>query len=281
MASDDKMIFQGSGNRELAQFAFEKGMKSAGLTPVALNIDSRCAQVAMIPEGMHLEDLKPFLPDTPDMKHEDRKLLSVESFIGYVNEQKRPESRIFATIETAPVTFVCIVDHHGPNTDNHRGAAGWGEQVIKLELQAAREFKTWKGVDGKLLSQLEFVEFLKDNRTDIAEPSGADILQLCMALEATSESRCVGKVPTNTGMTFSYDQNTRTNVPVPNALKLRIPLFAGMAALDVEAEFRFRVSQGGGLTFGIRMIGAEKLLRNAVDEARKTITAETGLPVYV
>ena len=292
MAGENNMRVEADGPAKLAAFAVDMGKKAAGLVPVELVRNINAAQVALVPDGMHLEDIKEHLPAYPDRKREKMQLLDVKSFIAYVNRMKLDnQTIIMAQIEADPVTFTAIIDHHEPSVvtdelkmadgqepEKREGVAGWCDQQVILTLKRSREFATWMGINGKHLKQIDFVEFLKDNRFDIADPSGADILQICMALEATCESRFVGKTPTNEGVKISFEEKTRTNLDVPNKITLRLPLFAGMAPVDVAAEFKFK-PDGGLMYFGIRLLGIEKALRQAVDDARAEIASMTGVQV--
>lgn len=270
-----------SGGRELAQWAYTvgKGMTEIRETRIPENLT--VGQIVMIPDQMKLQDLKPFIPKVPERKTGALAFTSLESFIQIVNEQKLPESRIFARLDCKPATFRCVVDFHQPEIGGEtESLAGWQSYYLNLVLNQSPQFIKWDEINGKMLPQTLFAEFLKDNRLDISEPCGADVLNLVLALEATECSHCRAKVADNTGMILSYEQDTKTNVKIPSTITLRLPLFAEADDIEVPVEFRFRIKDGN-VMFGIRMLGIERTLRDAVRLSSKTISERTGLPVYV
>jgi|GEM_PF-3355116 len=270
-----------SGSRELAQYAYGLGMENKEIKRHEFGRSVNAAQIALIPLGQQAVDLKPFLPDRPERKQVGLKFYDAQSFVAYVNEQKSEFTRIFASIAKPPYMFKAVIDWHEPAG----GKADWCEHQVTLELALSEQFRTWKEQDGNFMSQTEFAEFLKDNRFDILEPSGAEVLQLVMDLEATSEARCAGKVRDNDGVNLSFVENVNTSVggqkvTVPNTLRLKMPFFENLDAVEITADFKFRTIEGK-MFFGYRMLGIEKMLRDAVKAAQVRIAQETELPVYV
>jgi len=270
-----------SGARELAEWAAEQALEAAELKPLQLLQQANTAQVALVPRGTEIRDLKPYLPKVPDRKCDALVLLSVESFCRLVNEQKEPQSRCFADLHAEPYSVTCRVDWHGQSGE----AAGWDEFTITLQLRASNEFKAWAGINGKMLRQAEFAEFLKDNRLDITDPNGGEVLALVMNLEANSERRCRGRVPTNAGQTISFEEDTHasvngTTITVPDRLGLRFPLFDGGAPIPIDADFKLRI-QDGYLMFGVRLLGIDRTVRAALLAVAGQIQTETGIPVYM
>lgn len=266
---------------EALRTVFQWGARSSEIKHELLGRDDRAGQVALVPEGMVLTDLKPYLPQRPEWKIVARKFLDLDSFVAYVNEQKSSFSRIYGKTDKAPYLFKAIIDHCEPAG----GKADWEHHTAELALELSDNFKLWSAVNGKLMTQIQFSEFLKDNRLDISSPDNAGILEIVMDLEASADSKCVGKVPTNTGMAFSFreDVNASVNgkkVDIPTSIRLKMPVFLGMGEEEIECEFRFRLANGE-MAFGIRMIGVDRMLRLAVMAARERIKERTELPVYI
>ena len=236
---------------------------------------------ACIPDGMHIVELTAPIDTAPRWKRDTRSFIDVESFIQYVNEQKDDFSRIFAQITEPPFRFDAIIDFH----ETSGGSAGRCQHQAILKMAFSENFKTWQSINGKLMEQSDFAEFLKDNRGDIITPDNASILQIVMELEATSSARCTGRVQTNAGMAFAFSEEIQTSVggtqiTVPEQITLKIPVFEGLAFEEIKCDFKFRTSNGK-LAFGIRMIGVERMIRNAVMAARERIHEQCNLPVYL
>lgn len=270
-----------SGGKELAKFAYELGQEGKTIVPVKINQENFGAQLALVPEGQKVVNLLDYLPTRPARKQAGLKFYDAASFVAYVNEQKSDATRIFASIRQEPYEFKAIIDWH----ERAGGSADWCQHIATLNLALSEQFRTWRSHDGDMMSQTEFAEFIKDNRFDVLEPSGAAVLQLAMELEATAESKCVGKVRTNDGMTVSFSESVNASVggqkvDIPEKLTLKMPVFEGMDAQEIVCDFKFR-PVNGGLLFGFRMLGVDKMLRDAVKAAQLRISTETELPVYV
>lgn len=259
---------------------YEWGQRSKELVPQELGQNNKNGVVGLIPEGMQLVRLDEYLPDRPRRKQVDMTLKNVKSFVQYVNEQKSEYTRIFGHMEE-PYSFLAVIDYHGVSG----AAADWCEHKVTLALSLSEQYRCWKRISGEWFKQEDFVEFLKDNRLDIVYPDNGQILQLCMELDAHKDSRCTGKVQTNAGVAFSFVEDVQTScrgekVEVPTSIRLRIPIFEGIPPVDIECDFKFRLTQGI-MAFGVRMLGVEKMLRDALDKARQEIEEQTSLPVYL
>ena len=260
---------------------YEWGKKTREISPREIPQNIRNAQLGILPEGMQVVDLSNFLPERPKRKQVNLSLTSVDSFVQYVNEQKNENTRIFGSISGEPYSFRAIIDYHGINGQQ----PDWCEHTVNVELALSEQFRTWRKISDGLMNQSDFVEFLKDNRLDIIQPDNGQILTLCMELDAHAESRCTSKVPTNNGMAFSFVEDIQTTrngekVEVPSSILLNIPVFEGTEPVQIECDFKFRLA-GGTMAFGIRMLGVEKMIRDAVNLARAEIESKVGVPVYV
>lgn len=75
--------------------------------------------------------------------------------------------------------------------------------------------------------------------------------------------------------------NLKANIPQQTYKQMiRFMTESGMPPVDIECDFKFRLTQGI-MAFGVRMLGVEKMLRDALDKARQEIEEQTSLPVYL
>lgn len=261
---------------------FEWGKQSVGITEKQIaNCVNGAGMIGVKPAGLEIVNLKDYLPEYPERKEVKYTFTSVASFCQYVNEQKNEYSRIFAKLRESPYVFDAVIDHH----QTAAGHADWCRHHAILELRLSEQFQTWKEIDGKMNPQAAFALYLKDNRYDIVTPDNASVLQLVMELEANADCRCVGKVPTNNGTAFSFREDVATSVngqkvEVPTELTLSIPVFEGMPDQEIRCDFNFRMKEGY-MFFGVKMLGVERMLRNAVMAARAEIEQVVELPVFV
>lgn len=267
--------------KDAIELIYNLGKLNREIKPFEVQRRPDTPTAALVPEGLRLINVDEMIPDHPRYKSESRNFIDLASFVAYVNEQKNDCSRIFGQIREEPYIFDAVIDYHGTAD----GPANLCKHHAVLELTLSREFSTWYSINDKMMPQTDFAEFLKDNRLDIVSPDNATVLGLVMELQATSESRCVGKVPTNAGMAFNFEETTTASrngqkIDVPNQIVLNMPVFDGMGNESITLDFKFRV-QSGTLFFGIRMIGVERMMRNALLAARNQIAEKTSLPVYL
>jgi uncharacterized protein YfdQ (DUF2303 family) len=276
--SEKEQIINASGSKELAAYAVKLGQESRQLDRAVLRPSINETQLALIPQGLELKDLTAYERQVPARKSGQIQLSTIPSFISLVNEQKTAASRMFAKISERvgePSTISCTFNFHEAGA----GAAGWQDYQAVLQLTPSVKFGTWTTVSGELHEQEPFAEFLKDNRLDIIDPSGADILKLVMDLEMTSEARAVGKTPTNAGMVLSFEDKTKANLTIPDKIRLAIPLFKGAERTLVEAEFRVRLA-GGKILCGVRLLGVDQAIKDALDAVVAKVSTDTGIEVF-
>lgn len=270
-----------SNLKEFAKYLFDLGKNAGELHPQLVDGGDNANQLVIVPEGTKLVNVTREVPELPEFKHERRKLIDVPSFIGYFNEHKDENSRIFAQITQKPFTFEGIIDYHGTAGK----PANWCRHCVTLTLNYTDRFLLWLNKSNESFSQEEFTEFLKDNRFDIVEPNNAQLLELAMHLEATRECRAEGSVRTNRGVTLSYEEVTSAHrggvaVEVPDTLKIRLPMFQGGDEIEIPADFKFRI-RDGRIVFAYRLLNVDNLIRNAVTAIRDRIEQETETPVYL
>ena len=67
---------------------------------------------------------------------------------------------------------------------NGEGGPGWGDFRVEIVFRLTPQWKKWKHIDGKMLPQVTFAEFIEENIGDIVSPSGADMLEIAQDLSA-------------------------------------------------------------------------------------------------
>ena len=150
-----------------------------------------------------------------------------------------------------------------------------------LQLRESEEFKRWNGMQGELLKQMEFAEFLDENASDIVDPEPSVMIEIARDLEATQGVSFKSSTRLQTGersLHYETETHTKGDIKVPTQFTLEIPLFAGEEPVPITASFRFR-PRPDGLMLGFvwrrveyRRQAEFQLIANRVSEA-------TGLPV--
>jgi len=206
-------------------------------------------------------------------------LQTVDSLVDYVNRFKTEDTILFADIGANSIA--AAIDFHGPAT------AGRAAHRATLSLPYSVEWKCWAEIDGKLMSQLEFARFLEENASDIATPSGADLLDACRDLQARRKVNFTKAVRTDSdNESFEYtDETTATtrkgDVEIPSKFLLRIPVYFDGETHELYAFLRWRLEEGEGLKLGVRLHRAEHV-RQAVFKQIVTDAADRTdrLPVF-
>lgn len=166
------------------------------------------------------------------------------------------------------------------------GGDGWCDHTCTLALRKSDTWAEWMSIDGKLLPQDEFAEFIEDHLSSIGEPDGATLLDICQTLQA------------NTGVVFKSQQilangqrqlvyeetvdakaGAKGDLKIPSELTLVVAPFDGAAPQPVKARFRFRIT-AGRLTIGVKLVEPAAVIERAFTNVVDDISARLVRPVY-
>ncbi|MEN6306006.1 MAG: DUF2303 family protein [Armatimonadia bacterium] len=220
-------------------------------------------KAVMRPDGQ-VEHLKP--ADWP-LTHikQQVKAFDAGSFIAYVNRFKLlsrigEETEEKTTVFADPVKYALrgIIDYHS-GTAPDRAA-----HVVNYEVPFSEQWSRWRGIDGKLMSQIEFAEFVEENVQDIVEPPAAGFLDLVVGLHAKKKVAFESGVRLQDGshqLTYAeeIEAKGRGQMLVPSEFAIGIPVFFGGEAYKVRAFLRYRIDEG-------RLVFAVKLHRRLFTE---------------
>ena len=68
---------------------------------------------------------------------------------------------------------------------NGKNGPGWSDMRVKIAFRKTPQWVKWQAIDGKMLPQVDFAEFVENNLEDIADPPKADFLEIVTYLQAT------------------------------------------------------------------------------------------------
>ncbi len=252
-----------------AETISELTLKSA--EPVVVDHDGRTFLVT--PEGAQALDITdPQNKPAPTRVIQGVTLQTADSLVDYVDRFGGPNTVLFADIAASSIT--AQIDYHAAAAEGHVEPDFIGHRAT-LTLPFSEEWATWKAVDGKLLEQLEFARFVEENASDVAAPSGADLLEIARDLQAVRKvnfTKAVRTATDNENFTYSDETNvTKGGVDVPTRFLLDIPVYFGEAATSIYAFLRWRL-EDGNLKLGVKLSQPERV-RQAVF---KQIVLEAG-----
>ena len=206
----------------------------------------------LVPEGYNLETRS-----DGETIHQTVTMHDAESFCAYVKRFKSQHTQIFADVN-APV-LRAIIDYHNPNGD-----AGLADHQCIFAVAHSEEWKRWREIDGKVLSQAEFADFVEENYADIHEPEPAKFLEIVTNVQNRRKISFSSGIRLSDGthqISFTEEDDTKAKgyIAVPSEFTLALPIFNGGARYKVRALLRYRIKDG-------RILFVVKLHRKVLEE---------------
>ena len=205
-----------------------------------------------------------------------------DSLINYTNRFSDERSVIIADLDATKITVA--LDWHTSNEPILYD--GLSAQPVThsavLKLRHSEEFARWSEIEGKLIDQMAFAEFLDENASDIVDPDPAVMIEIARDLEATQGVAFKAGTRLQTGeRSFRYETETHVkgDLVVPQRFRLAIPLFHGEEPTEIEASFRFRPNPDG-LKLGFVWRRVEHVRQAQFREIAFRVAEATGRPVY-
>lgn len=224
--------------------------------------------------------------DTPEFIHRRVTVRDVDSLIDYLtrntdnladvgtgNTHGTGELELWADIDQRRIT--AIID----------GLNGLREHTATLQLRLSREWTEWAAIDGKLLGQAEFAQFLEDHLSTIAEPDGGTLLDVAQTLQATTSTAFKQQaILANGQRQFRFEETVEARagqsgeLKIPSELTLVLRPFQGSEGVGIAARFRFQIREGR-LSLGIKLAEPDRVLEEAFNLIVATVQNE--VPVHI
>ncbi len=183
-------------------------------------------------------------------------------------------------IDRNPVkpAVVAVLNGHG------KKGAGWADFRAVLQFRETPQWQRWNAINDKFLPQLAFAEFIEDNLEDIADPSGATMLEIATYLEATKAVDFKSGIRLSNGLgqlqnSESIDAKVGTGkIAIPEVFTLAIAPFFGIDRYKVPARFRYRITDGK-LTLAFKLQRSEDLMEQVLGDILAKIERGTNISV--
>jgi len=233
----------------------------------------------------------------PNANHGQGEIRSLEGFEAQPY-RKRGTFEVFD-----PASFNQVLrDHAGPGTaiyvdrnpekpaveavlnGHDKGAAGWGDFRCRIVFRPTPQWTKWRAIDGKLIGQTDFAEFVEDNLDDIADPAGARMLEIVTQFQATRAASFRRAIQLSSGeVQFENTENLEAKVgaghiEVPTTLTLSLAPLFGCPKYAVPARFRWRLTEGK-LSLGIKLQRVEDLMRDVLNDVVGAIERSANISV--
>ncbi|MGO4364494.1 YfdQ family protein [Pseudomonas sp. PAB10] len=244
------------------------------------------APIALLPEGVSVENLEHLLP-APSRTRQKLTVLDAESFIEYVNRFANPATAVFCNGPEGR-TFSAVIDYHQP------AAPAWRDHVATYRCPTTIEWGRWKENDRKRMDQATFAEFIEENVKDITQreneatdPCAADMLEISRTLEAKKNITFRQGIRLDNGqvqLTYNEEIDGRAGeagqLRIPEQFFIAVKPFLGGDAFCVPARFRYRILEGR-LQMWFELVRPDKVLEEAYNAVRQKIQSAIGdVPLY-
>lgn len=239
-----------------------------------------------IPDGWNLRDTES-LQMVPRRKIAN---VSLQDEAGFVDYMARHGIAVRCTIwcdadyPNGKIGYTTIINDHGAEMDDQE----WRDHIARFTPAQSVEWKRWNLSNKKVMSQLEFANFLETNLGDIASvegfPTGTDMLNMATGLEITQDSRIKSAIRLQSGgvrMEYVQDDNAETaqSMEVFSKFAIGIPVFWAGDAYQLEACLKYRLNSGK-LTFWYELNREDKVLEDAARTLTASIQEKTGFPLF-
>ena len=165
------------------------------------------------------------------------------------------------------------------------GLDGWRLHSATLRLEHSREWAEWAQIDGKLLPNVEFAQFIEDHISTIGEPDGAQLLDICQTLQAhTNVDFKQSTILASGQRQFKFEERMearagqRGDLTIPGELTLVLRPFTGADPEAITARFRYRISDGD-LRIGVRLAEPDRVIEAAFDRIVGVVAQMVPVPV--
>lgn len=174
-------------------------------------------------------------------------------FCEVVNRQANIDhTTVWANVEAGAITAV-INDHAGWDRP------GWRDHTIQLRLQEDEDWMAWMKLNGQLVPQERFAEFIEDVAHTVVEPDNATMLEVASTMFATQKVEFSQSTRLQTGdvqLRFEETTNakagTKGEMEVPEKIVVRLSPWRGVRAADIDGRLRFQI-RGGQLAIGYKL----------------------------
>jgi uncharacterized protein YfdQ (DUF2303 family) len=273
--SDDVNLEQAHTNAAVGYVAgYDRAEEKALLEATIHRITENARPYRILADGS-LVNMEGYL-SAPVMRRADVTVHDSISFAAYIKRFGEDATIIFA--DKTARSFTSVLDYHEPGVD---GLARWGRHRVSLPLRYTPSWLTWTQANKKPMGQIAFSEFLEDNIPDIADPLGAEIVEIARSLEAKKAVEFKSQIRMEDGshrFTFNEDVSGSAksgSLEIPAVFTLGLVPFEGATEYKITARFRYRL-EGGKLSLWFDLVRLEDTLDAAFFDERDVIANAVG-----
>ena len=228
--------------------------------------------------GVHKVDLTgDGYRDAPDRKVGTTTVRDAVSLMAYFDKHADADSEVYADAER--LTITAVLDAHRPD------APRWNSHVVKLQLRTTEAWQQWLALDGKLVNQEQFAEFLEDHLPELLEPSAAEMLEIAQSIQAATKVDFQSGTRLATGeRQFKFVETTtakagqRGELTIPETFTIGLIPFEGSEGYKLTARLRYRIVDTQ-LKIGYKLDRPGDIIRTAFGDVVTAIGEQIDQPV--
>jgi uncharacterized protein YfdQ (DUF2303 family) len=175
-------------------------------------------------------------------------------FINVVNRLSNVDhTTVWANVDNGTITAV-VNDHATWDQP------GWRDHTIQLQLQADEDWQAWMALNGKLVDQARFAEFIEDVAHTVVEPDNATMLEVASTMVAKREVEFSQSHRLQTGdVQLRFEETTKANagvkgdMEIPEQILVQLSPWRGVEPARIDGRLRFSI-RGGQLAIGYKLI---------------------------
>lgn len=230
------------------------------------------------PTGVHKVDLTGAeYTGVPPRKAGITTVRDVNSFLAYFGKHADTDTEVYADSDRLTVT--AVLDAHQAD------APRWSSHVLKLQLRHTEAWQQWQALDGKLVGQEQFAEFLEDHLPELLEPSAAEMLEIAQSIQAATKVDFQSGTRLATGeRQFKYVETTtakagqRGELTIPETFTIGLVPFEGSEGYKLTARLRYRIPDGK-LLIGYKVDRPGDIIRTAFADVVNAIGEQIESPL--
>lgn len=235
-------------------------------------------------ETVHVRDLEQYLA-TPQRARGHAVIHDPGDFCAAVNRLSNVDhTTVWASVDTGTITAV-VNDHATWDQP------GWRDHTLTLQLQADEDWKAWMGLNGRLVEQAKFAEFIEDVAHTVVSPDNATMLEVASTMVAKHQVEFSQSTRLQTGdvaLMFEETTNakagTKGDIEVPERIVVQLSPWRGVQPAQIDGRLRFTI-RGGQLAIGYKLIRPDSFrdevfsrLVQRVEEGLDTVPIYRGTP---
>lgn len=229
--------------------------------------------LSVIPDGYRIEKTDLSTPEKdqarPDQRRGTLTADDLDSLLGLLAKHASPDVEVYANEASGSITALLDAGSPVDTTDGTVAATSWYDWRAALTLRPDADWQAWTGIDGRLLDQATFAEFLEQQAHTVVTPTYADLLEVAQSIEVHANTRFKSAARTSSGeRTFIVDEEHQAKagrtgtLKIPNEITVRLKPWVDGDRQDVRVLFRYRLN-AGGLQLGVKLVNPQQVKRDA------------------